>query len=33
MVDILIHHLTIEKEEGERKFAPGLNQKTMAQRA
>jgi hypothetical protein len=33
MVDILIHHLTIEKQEGERMCAPGLHQKTAAQRA
>jgi hypothetical protein len=31
MIAIGTHH-KVEKQEGERKFAPGLNQKTMAQR-
>jgi hypothetical protein len=33
MIDIRIHHLTVEKQKDERKCAPGLHQKTMAQRA
>jgi hypothetical protein len=33
MIDIGTHHLTVKKQEGERMCAPGLHQKTAAQRA